>query len=40
MTPDDLDSVYLHYDKSGLVMLWCDGKSSENSEKYHCGKQK
>ena len=42
MTPDDLNSMYLRYDKGGPVTLWCDGtcKSSDNGEEDHRGKRK
>ena len=40
VTPDDLNSMYLRYDKGGPVTLWCDGKSSENGGEDHHGKRK
>ena len=40
VTADDLDSMYVRYQKGGPITLWCDGKSRESREEDHCGKRK
>ena len=40
VTTDDLDSMYMRYQKGGPITLWCDGKSRESREEDHRGKRK